>query len=140
VLFVQTPALGTHPERFRVLEKLERVRLLVLCPDDAKKLALDLGALSALETLCISSAAIERFADLPRGLAGLPRLRRFFHDGVDADREEAKLMKALPFAKGDGNVFRILEPLAFWRAMGERSTPAWYLARFSTSHWADFWV
>ncbi|MFO0642604.1 MAG: hypothetical protein U0183_25460 [Polyangiaceae bacterium] len=80
-------------DALRPLERMRSLRRLGLFAVDTEELPLDLSGLELLELLAIRGPL--RWADMPRGIPGLPALRRFFSSMPTSD-EDAKVEAPSP--------------------------------------------
>ncbi|MBX3191797.1 MAG: leucine-rich repeat domain-containing protein [Labilithrix sp.] len=139
VLVLASTAIGKNPAAFEAIERMTKLRVLALIPHRAKALPLDLSRLQSLETFTLSNFEGIAWADFPRGLGDLPKLKRFFytsgHPFADAERE--KLAQAVPCAELNPNVFRCIEPVSLHRGLLPKTAPERLLARLSDEYFVD---
>jgi len=132
-LFVHTH--GADADALRPLERMRSLRRLGLFAHGTAELSLDLSGLERLELLAIGSEA-KRWADMPRGIATLPALRRFF-TWLPGAEGKAEAERAVPSTIVDGNVLRLWNPFDLHGALSPRGSPERLLARFRNEHWLD---
>ena len=135
---LETLVVHTHratADALRPLERMSSLRRLGLFAHDTASLPLDLSGLERLELLAISNGP-KRWADMPRGIATLPALRRFFTSMLGAG-EEAKAKRDVAATVIDGNVLRLWNPFDLYGALSPPGSAARLLARFRNEHWLD---
>lgn len=123
LILAHSPALAAAPEKFRVIEKLTRLRVLVLAPDGGERVPFDLSALTELEYASVTWSQAKTKDDFVRGF---DHVKRFYYSTRFALDDH-------PNAKQDGNVFRSWGGLTTYRWMLGAHDPAHWLGRFSTS-------
>lgn len=121
-------------DALRPLERMRALRRLGLVAKETKHLPLDLSGLDLLELLAIHGP--DRWADMPRGIPGLPALRRFFARMVSAG-EDAKVNRAVPSAIVDGSMVRQWNPFDLYGALSRPGSAERLLAKFRNEHWLD---
>ncbi|HRG96678.1 MAG TPA: hypothetical protein PLR99_10535 [Polyangiaceae bacterium] len=135
---LETLVVHTHratADALRPLERMSSLRRLGLFAHDTASLPLDLSGLERLELLAISNGP-KRWADMPRGIATLPALRRFFTSMLGAG-EDAKAKRDVAATVIDGNVLRLWNPFDLYGALSPPGSAARLLARFRNEHWLD---
>jgi hypothetical protein len=136
---LETLVVHTHratADALRPLERMSSLRRLGLFAHDTASLPLDLSGLERLELLAISNGP-KRWADMPRGIATLPALRRFFTWMVGGAGENAKAKRDVAATVIDGNVLRLWNPFDLYGALSPPGSAARLLARFRNEHWLD---
>ena len=121
-------------DALRPLERMRALRRLGLFAFDTIALPLDLSCLERLELLAIYGPL--RWADMPRGIPGLPALRRFF-SRILTSGEDAKVERAVPSAIVDGNMVRHWNPFDLYGALSRPGSAERLLAKFRNEHWLD---
>lgn len=134
---LETLIVHTHradADALRPIERMRSLRRLGLFAHDTPKLPLDLAGLERLELLAVTGP--DRWADMPRGLEALPKLRRLFARLLGKG-EDAVAKEAVPATVADGNVVRRWNPFDVYGALRPRSSAEHLLARFRNEHWLD---
>lgn len=132
MLFVRLRGVHERPGAFRVLSRMERLRVLALQLNDGPALPLDLSACSALEVLALQEFRARTAEVLPRGVPTLPKLRTVIvGHGFDQDlwKGEVNVQLAGAFYGGVGvDYYRMTQP---------RQTYDHVISRWGVTHYTD---
>jgi len=123
-------ALAEAPEAFKVIERLESLRVLILAPDGGPRVPFDLSRLRKLEHLSVSWAKVKTLEDF---LTGFDHVKKLYFSTEWSPSTERAFLEAHPFAERDGNVLRSWPFVTLYRWLLGPSDPSHWLARFSVS-------
>lgn len=136
MLFLPLSGMAANPSAFRVLERMKRLRVLVLTGHDTDALPLDLAGCEALEVFAVPELRATTEAALPRGLELLPRLRACVAGGGVSYSVAMAWQERVPAVRRDG-AFYAGHAIDYYRMSLPRDSYDHFLSRWGWSAYTD---